>query len=236
MFIYSNAKNRRSGTTMQRMPLRGSLSRAESAREVLAGYPLCTPFESRESIEEYLAGDEVTCLLCGKAYKMLAPHIKRIHQLDADDYRWRYNIPAYFGLVGKSTSEKKQALSSRPERIAFVKALGKTVGGFKGVVGRKCKLVLDEAAVSMKQRSGEMSALIKHRPGGTSKYHDWSWHLEQARNHFYYKHIISSPGVGSWSAFKKRRLVDAELNVEFERARQECVASRPGHGWQKPTR
>lgn len=205
---------------MQKMQMRGAFSRAERAREVLSGYPKSEPFECREEIERYLAADEIACLLCGKPYKMLALHLKRIHQIDAGDYRWRYNIPAHFGLVGKSTSQKKQCNSSAPDRIVFIKALGKTSGGAKAVPGRKCKMVLDEMSISMRQRSGRMLALVEHRHGGLPRYNDWSWHLDQVRENFYYTHIAPPVGHASWSGFKKRRMANAGINAEFKKARK----------------
>lgn len=151
MFIYSPAKSRRSGTAMQKMPLRGSMQRALKAREVLSGYPRQEPFETREEIEQYLCGDEIQCLLCGRPFKNLGIHLKRIHQTDANDYRIKYNMPQYYGLVGRATSERMTENSNEPGRVAFIREIGKSMGGRPHAVGRKCALVLNETSKRMKE-------------------------------------------------------------------------------------
>jgi predicted transcriptional regulator len=140
---------------MQKVPHRGSLTRAQKSREVLSGYPRCEPFKTRTEIEEYVSADEIECLLCGRAFKNLGIHLKRIHQMYPDDYRYRYNIPAHFGLVGKSTSDRMSANSSQPDRIEFVRRLGKKVGGKTQVKGRKCDLVISEQTIRMKENGAE---------------------------------------------------------------------------------
>lgn len=162
-FIYSPAKSRRSGSSMQKMPLRGSLTRAQKAREVSSGYPRCEPFKTRSEIDEYVSGDEIECLLCGRAFKNLGIHLKRIHQMYADDYRFRYNIPAHYGLVGKSTSDRMRDNSSQPDRIAFVRLLGKRVGGKTRVKGRKCDLVISEQSNRMKKNGAEYALRRSHQ-------------------------------------------------------------------------
>ena len=58
------------------------------------------PFESRAEVDEYLAGDEVLCLECGRYYSTLGPHLKRVHGIDAREYRSIWKIPAGMALAG----------------------------------------------------------------------------------------------------------------------------------------
>ncbi|WP_395451174.1 MucR family transcriptional regulator [Aminobacter sp. UC22_36] len=104
-FIYSNAKNRRSGTAMQKRKPRGSIEVFEYARSVLPGYPKTEKFRTNEEIAAYLRGDKIACLLCGKFYRQLSPHTARIHNIDAADYKERFGIPQCRGLVGEGKSD-----------------------------------------------------------------------------------------------------------------------------------
>ena len=117
-YIYSPAKNRRSGTTLQRHTHPTTEARKLEARKVLAGFPINRPFQSRKEVEEYLSGDRIVCLLCGKPYKMLAPHIKRIHGTDAEDYKSIYGIPQKYGLTCEEATEvRRNNLSPEKAKI-----------------------------------------------------------------------------------------------------------------------
>ena len=74
------------------------------SRVPLNGYPIESPFDSINEIREYLSGDLVTCLRCGRQYKGLASHLKRVHEMTADEYREFYGIPWTYGLVCGETS------------------------------------------------------------------------------------------------------------------------------------
>lgn len=76
-------------------------------RDVLAGFPKEQPFESRDDLERYFSGNRVVCLLCGRAFRVLGPHLRHIHDLDSDEYRDRYGIPYMRGLCGLSFSEQR---------------------------------------------------------------------------------------------------------------------------------
>lgn len=138
---------------MQKMPLRGSLHRAVKVHEILGGYPRHEPFETREEVEKYLSTDEVQCLLCGRSFKNLGIHLRRIHQIDADDYRLKYNMPRYYGLVGRSTRTRMSENSSEPTRVAFISELGRVIGGARNGGQRKCALVRAETSERMKKNS-----------------------------------------------------------------------------------
>jgi hypothetical protein len=79
--------------------------RHEARRRVRPGFPREHPFESKEEVEEYLAGDTITCLRCGKEYRKLAAHLEAIHGWTAEGYREHYRIPFTAGLVSAASSE-----------------------------------------------------------------------------------------------------------------------------------
>jgi hypothetical protein len=95
--------------------LRAAQKRAAN-RKVLEGYPITRPFESINEVREYLSGDKIICLLCGKPYRTLNSHLSRIHGVTHDEYRDRYNIPWTYGLVCGDFSETLSGVARR--RIA----------------------------------------------------------------------------------------------------------------------
>jgi hypothetical protein len=75
-------------------------------RKVLEGYPVTRPFGSIDEVREYLSGDRIICLLCGRSLKALAYHLSKLHDMSSDDYRERYGIPWSYGLSCVETREK----------------------------------------------------------------------------------------------------------------------------------
>ncbi|MFF4699898.1 MucR family transcriptional regulator [Streptomyces chattanoogensis] len=45
----------------------------------------------------------VTCLSCGRRYRSLGPHLARVHQITAADYRAEHRLPATTALMARST-------------------------------------------------------------------------------------------------------------------------------------
>ena len=75
-------------------------------------------------IEQAVEYDFVVCLICGKAGKLLKRHIKSAHNLNAEEYRHRFNLPKDFPLVAPSYSEKRR-------NLALDAGLGKKLSGFR---------------------------------------------------------------------------------------------------------
>lgn len=75
-------------------------------RITLPGFPKAFVFQTREELDEYLSGDRVTCLLCGRTYALLDTHLRAQHGMTSDDYRERYGIPANRGLCGSERTER----------------------------------------------------------------------------------------------------------------------------------
>jgi hypothetical protein len=69
----------------------------------------------------------VTCLICGKRYKSLGPHLFRIHQTSAADYRAAHQLPASATLMATSTRKalsaaRQEAMKDDPELVARMRA------------------------------------------------------------------------------------------------------------------
>lgn len=86
----------------------GGLSRpqqkARARRVVAPGFPREEPFTTWGEAEEYLAGETIVCLLCGRSMGKLGNHLKSIHGVSVEEYRVRYNISAAHGLTSRKTA------------------------------------------------------------------------------------------------------------------------------------
>jgi hypothetical protein len=98
-------KRERSGTTLQKYKLPNNADKFRVCRKVLHGFPSDVIFNNLQEVEEYVSGDKVCCLLCGKYYKSLGSHIA-VHAIDIEDYKKKYNIPRKVPLVGTKTRNK----------------------------------------------------------------------------------------------------------------------------------
>jgi len=95
----------------------------KSARRfVTDGYPITRKFETLEAINEYLHGEKITCLICGKAYKALAGHL-RIHLISTDDYKERYGLPYRTGLSSEGSKELYRERCASPAHLAHLKSI-----------------------------------------------------------------------------------------------------------------
>ena len=94
----------------QRLPAKIN---AWKCRRVLEGYPIDVPFGSVEAIRDYLHGERIVCLRCGKSYKALARHLQ-VHSWTPEQYRKHYNLPRYQGLTCEGV---KTVLSDRANSL-----------------------------------------------------------------------------------------------------------------------
>jgi hypothetical protein len=83
-----------------------NLRRYQSIRKIIDGFPWDGVFKSKQEVHDYLKGDKIQCLLCGKWFKMLATHIVRVHNISVDDYKIKYQIPWTYGLICSDSAKK----------------------------------------------------------------------------------------------------------------------------------
>ena len=86
---------------------RNRAKRQAKQKKIVPGFPRMSPFRNHAEAKAYLAEPELTCLVCGKPYRLLPMHLRKSHSIEPDDYRLAYGIPWTFGLVGSAISEQK---------------------------------------------------------------------------------------------------------------------------------
>jgi len=67
------------------------------------------PFKTISEVRDYLSGDKVQCLICGRWFKALNPHIYKAHGIHASDYKDTFGIPSSYGLSSMASKEKRAA-------------------------------------------------------------------------------------------------------------------------------
>lgn len=108
---------------------------AKNRRAILQGYPIETPFVSPKAVYEYLNGDRIVCLRCGKPYKALHIHIK-VHGWNEVRYKEYYGLPWRTGLTCTSTKALKSV--SGKKKMARDKA--NSIGVFQYTEEEKRKI------------------------------------------------------------------------------------------------
>lgn len=92
-------------------PKRNAARRA-ARRLVLPGFPVSPRPFSKAEIDEYLSGDKIQCLICGKMYKSFQNHLS-VHSLTVDDYKEMYGLPWSKGLTGTESNAVRAAVIKR---------------------------------------------------------------------------------------------------------------------------
>jgi ROS/MUCR transcriptional regulator protein len=78
--------------------------------------PDVTPFQTMHEVDDYLSGNTITCLVCGKSLQRLNRHIQSAHHLTPYEYRAQFGIPFSRSLTSAPSRAKSSALMT-PERI-----------------------------------------------------------------------------------------------------------------------
>ncbi len=208
-YIYSTAKHRRSATTMQKHMPRSAVNRYEAAREIMQGYPWLGKFGTREQVDEYLGGAEITCLLCGKKYKCLAPHVKRVHGVSAENYKELFGLPQGRGIDCAITSKARSDINQGNTSIKIAQAV--KMNAIRSKPSRRTKL----PDFVKKENAERFRECARNQPRAS----DFSWHFEKLSTVWRYMKETPPDGFVSWSRFKKYWLNDADLREQMKIAR-----------------
>jgi hypothetical protein len=103
-------------------------------------------FQTLDDVRDYLSGEHIECLICGKKLQRLQRMHLALHGLNADGYRERFGIPWTFSLTSApSRAKMRQTISE--ERLQAFAALPRP-GGRTGVRRRSCPAVSNRWAVN----------------------------------------------------------------------------------------
>ncbi|HAV0413628.1 TPA: MucR family transcriptional regulator [Salmonella enterica] len=58
------------------------------------------PIKNKQDVADYLSGDKIQCLECGKIFQMLGTHLLKAHGMTSAEYREKFNLPAETPLAG----------------------------------------------------------------------------------------------------------------------------------------
>lgn len=86
---------------------RARAKRIYRRKSILPGFPIRGPCPSLADARAYLAEPKLVCLLCGKAYAILANHLRSTHGVTPDEYRAAYHLPWSAGLAGAQVAAVK---------------------------------------------------------------------------------------------------------------------------------
>ena len=87
---------------------------------MLPGFPWTGKFTTKEEIENYFADeDKIQCLLCGKWFKKLGPHLQVIHEITQNEYRAEFGLPWSHGLACKNLSNHFSKIMTKRIKNGF---------------------------------------------------------------------------------------------------------------------
>lgn len=110
--------------------MKGSTMPSAYKTEVLPGFPVEFVFNTKDELDEYMNGDKIQCLRCGRYFRGLGQHLWVAHGMRSVEYKEIYGIPWRRGLTCSETYNirskvMKRAYSERdvplstPERRAL---------------------------------------------------------------------------------------------------------------------
>lgn len=95
------------------------------------GFPVTTPFDSRDAVEEYLKDERLTCLLCGRRFKSLGQHVVRLHGWTVREYQEYYALPLSESLACEQTQAAySEGTQKDAEWMRQIRALRETDGAY----------------------------------------------------------------------------------------------------------
>jgi len=134
------------------MSLSSRRKRAAATRAALPGFPIEEGFIDPQDVRDYLGGETIVCLRCGKKYKALGLHILVHDGWNEETYRLHYGLPWRTGLSCVPSRKLKRAIGlDLAERgVAF--------GGKPGLEWRR-------AAKAKRRRAAPFVGIVKARNG-----------------------------------------------------------------------
>jgi predicted transcriptional regulator len=65
------------------------------------------------SVRRSIKKDQIICIECGKGHKTLKRHLRTAHDLTADEYRQRWNLPHDYPVVAPDYAEQRSKLAKK---------------------------------------------------------------------------------------------------------------------------
>ena len=126
-------------------------------------------FETEEQIHQYLEGEKIQCLECGKWFLSFSTHLPRMHGMSANDYRDKYDLPRSTPLAGQSTRQtlSSQMLAMREEGIVNDDHLAEAARkiDYSKMAAKKQVSVAKQKAATSKARWGKN----RYKPGAKNE-------------------------------------------------------------------
>ena len=80
-------------------------------------------------IKQSMRADHLTCLDCGKQFSMLKRHLRTDHQLTAEQYRQRWELPRSYPMVASAYAKRRSTIAKKI-------GLGRTGRGERKMAGQ----------------------------------------------------------------------------------------------------
>ncbi len=180
--------------------------RAAGRRKVLPGFPVTRQFETLEEINQYLSGDTITCLLCGKEYRRLANHITAIHGISVEDYKIRYGLPWRRGLTSQAC-HKAYADALDEERRDQFRALGDKFRGLSHVASHR--------PPTPAHRKAMVERIIASQGSKIYEESDWTAFLENIGTGKTTQEVLRMPGMPTMTTFMSKMREDEQFKAKF---------------------
>src|SRR5690349_274155 len=109
-------------------------------------------FATMQEVHEYLAGDLIECLICGRHLRFLQHRHLRSHGIDSDQYREMFGIPWTYSLTG--TAFRKRAVEAMtPDRVAMFRRYMINAGNGGKLYRKLCPAALNQLATNVNNAS-----------------------------------------------------------------------------------
>lgn len=206
-----DVRNTRSGNNRTANKKLYHVLRALFARSRTDGFPIHNPFESADEVRQYLNGERIICLRCGKPYKALQAHL-RVHGWDAEEYKRFYGLPWRTGLTCAGTKERK---SLNGKRICADGA------GLASIAPDDVTKNRAKAHATRQRHSFVRSAIAKERirkVNGGVEWTDADYYrvLEtMASSDLVAREVAGTPGFPSLTAFYRQKRLSEQLEAAY---------------------